>query len=125
MGGEKPLPHRPVTWLEELPPLILTHRADNLRILDIAYCSITDDAIKGIVMHAPKIQTLNLSGCHLLTDNALESICRLGENLDVLILAHVPDITDHGVVKFTRACENLRCVDVSCTFINSRRLPRT
>lgn len=116
MDDEKPLPHRPVTWLEELPPLILTHTAENLRILDIAYCNITDDAIEGIVRHAPKIQTLNLSGCQLLTDRALESICTLGEHLDVLILAHVPNITDHGVVRFTRSCLNLRCVDVSCAF---------
>ncbi|KAF9055502.1 RNI-like protein [Hymenopellis radicata] len=103
----------PVTWLEELPPLILTHKAENLRILDIAYCSVTDDAVEGIVKHAPRIQTLNLSGCHLLTDKALESICHLENHLDVLILAHVPDITDNGVVQFTRKCINLRCVDVS------------
>lgn len=112
--SEKPLPHRPITWLEELPPLILRHTAENLRVLDLTACKITDDAVAGIVTHAPKIQTLILSGCSKLTDKALTSICLLGENLDVLMLAHVPKITDRGVVTLARSCPNLRCVDVAC-----------
>lgn len=114
-GYEKPLPPRPTTWIDELPPLILRHTADNLRILDLSFISgITDAAIEGIVSHAPKIQHLQLSGCKLLTDRALESICKLGDHLDVLMLAHVANITDRGVVKLARACTNLRCVDVGC-----------
>ena len=112
--GEKPLPHRPTTWLEQLPPLILRHSADNLRVLDLTLCKITDDAIEGIVVHAPKIQTLMLSGCTLLTDRSLESICRLGDHLDVLMLARVSNITDKAVVKLARSCVNLRCIDIAC-----------
>jgi F-box and leucine-rich repeat protein GRR1 len=114
--GEKPLPPRPITWLEQLPPLFLRHTADNLRILDLSSCKITDEGIKGIIAHAAKIQNLNISGCSQLTDNGLESICALGDNLDVLNLAHVTNITDHGVVKFARACRNLRVVDVACAY---------
>ncbi|KIK67962.1 hypothetical protein GYMLUDRAFT_155425 [Collybiopsis luxurians FD-317 M1] len=110
---EKPLPPRPVTWLEQLPPLILRHTADNLRVLDLSSCKITDDAIQGIVAHATKIQNLNVSGCSQLTDKALKSISSLGEHLDVITLAHVTNITDHGVVQFVRACRNLRVVDVA------------
>lgn len=110
---EKPLPHRPTTWLERLPPLILRHSADNLRVVDLTNCKITDDAVDGIVVHAPKIQTFILSGCSLLTDRALESISKLGDNLDVLMLAHVSNITDRAVVKLARVCINLRCVDVA------------
>ncbi|KAJ7283950.1 hypothetical protein C8J57DRAFT_749848 [Mycena rebaudengoi] len=111
---EKPLPPRPTTWLDELPPLILHHTADNLRILDLSFIAgITDSAIEGICGHAPKIQHLRLSGCKLLTDRALESICKLGNHLDVLMLAHVANITDRGVVKLARACTNLRCVDMA------------
>ncbi|RDB22755.1 SCF E3 ubiquitin ligase complex F-box protein grrA [Hypsizygus marmoreus] len=112
-GREKPLPPRPITWLDRLPPLILRHTADNLRVLDLTSCKITDDAVEGIVTHAPKIQTLILSGCSQLTDRALESICKLGEHLDVLMLAHVANITDRAVVKLARSCWNLRCVDVA------------
>ncbi|KAJ7129501.1 hypothetical protein C8R44DRAFT_776942 [Mycena epipterygia] len=112
-GYEKPLPPRPTTWLDELPPLVLRHTADNLRILDLSFIGgLTDAAIEGIVGHAPKIQHLRLSGCKQLTDRALESICKLGDHLDVLMLAHVANITDRGVIKLARACTNLRCVDV-------------
>lgn len=116
VGSEKPLPPRPITWLDTLPPLILRHSAENLRVLDLTFCKITDDAIEGIVTHAPKIQSLILSGCSLLTDRAVGSICKLGEHLDVLILAHVANITDRAVVRLARSCVNLRCVDVACEF---------
>ncbi|KAK7061918.1 hypothetical protein R3P38DRAFT_2832284 [Favolaschia claudopus] len=112
-GYEKPLPPRPITWLDELPPLVLRHTADNLRILDLSFLNgITDAAIEGIVSHAPKIQHLRLAGCKQLSDRTLESICKLGEHLDVLVLAHVANITDRGVVNLARACTNLRCIDV-------------
>ncbi|KZP04916.1 RNI-like protein [Athelia psychrophila] len=111
-SDEKPLPPTPATWLEEIPPLVLHHTAENLRVLDIGYCAkITDDAIAGVVAHAPKIQSLDLSGCVALTDVALEHICRLGDNLDTLTMAHVPHITDRGIVKLVRACGSLRSVD--------------
>jgi F-box and leucine-rich repeat protein GRR1 len=120
--GEKPLPPMPTTWLEQLPPLSLRHTAENLRVLDLASCKVTDDAIEGIVAHAPKIQSLTLSGCNLLTDRSLECICKLGHHLDALMLAHVANITDRAVVKLVRACSNLRCVDVSCMFFFLRIL---
>jgi len=107
------LPHRPITWLEQLPPLILRHSADHLRVLDLTSCKVTDDAIEGIVMHASKIQTFMLSGCTSLTDRALESICKLRDHLDVLMLAHVSNITDKAVVKLARSCANLRCIDIA------------
>ncbi|KAL0067587.1 SCF ubiquitin ligase complex subunit [Marasmius tenuissimus] len=111
--NEKPLPPRPITWMESLPPLILRHSAENLRVLDLTNCKITDDAVEGIVTHAAKIQNLNLSGCSQLTDRTLYSLCALGSYLDVLILAHVSNITDRGIVQFARACPNLRCLDLS------------
>jgi F-box and leucine-rich repeat protein GRR1 len=112
---EKPLPPRPVTWVEKLPPLILRHSAENLRVLDMTSAKITDEAVEGIVTHAPKIQCLILSGCTMLTDRALEAIRQLGEHLDVLMLAHVSSVTDGAIVKLARSCPNLRCVDVACT----------
>ncbi|KAF9534701.1 hypothetical protein CPB83DRAFT_802835 [Crepidotus variabilis] len=110
---DKPLPHRPTTWLEQLPPLILRHTADNLRVLDLTSCKITDEAMEGIVSHAPRIQSLNLTRCSLLTDQALESISKLQDHLDVLMLAYVTNITDRGLVHVARSCGNLRCVDVA------------
>lgn len=111
---EKPLPHRPITWLEVLPPLLLPHRAENLRVLDLTACNVTDNTIDGIVSHASRIQTFILTACTQLTDAAMESIARLGDNLDVLILSHVSHITDRGLVRLARECSNLRCIDVAC-----------
>jgi len=113
-GLDKPLPHRPTTWLDELPPLILQHKTENLRALDLSFCNVTDNAIEGIVAHAPKIQCLNLTGCGLLTDRGVESLSNLGDHLDVLLLAHVTNVTDNAIVKLARACTNLRSVDLAC-----------
>ncbi|KIY49376.1 RNI-like protein [Fistulina hepatica ATCC 64428] len=110
---EKPLPHRPVTVVEALPPLILTRQSPHLRILDLSYCPVTDDVIAGIVYHAPKIQNLILAGCTRLTDHALEHVARLGPHLDILVLAHVSSISDVGMMKIARACTSLRCVDLA------------
>lgn len=98
------------------PPLILSpaNSPDNLRVLDLGYCTkITDDAMAGIVSNATKIQTLTISGCAHLTDKTMDSICTLGENLEVLSMAHVSKVTDIGVVRLVRACSRLRSVDVN------------
>ncbi|KAJ8523536.1 hypothetical protein ONZ45_g113 [Pleurotus djamor] len=114
LHGDKPLPPRPTTWIDKLPPLILAHSAENLRLLDLAFCDkITDEAIEGIVVHAPRIQNLTLTGCTKLTDKAVEHICLLMDNLDVLSLAHVSNITDAAIVKLARSCPNLRSVDLA------------
>jgi F-box and leucine-rich repeat protein GRR1 len=100
-----------------LPPLILppAYSPDNLRVLDLGFCTkITDDAMAGIISNATKIQTLTISGCARLTDKTMDSICMLGENLDVLTMAHVSKITDTGVVRLVRACTRLRSVDLNC-----------
>ncbi|KAF9226617.1 RNI-like protein [Gyrodon lividus] len=113
-GSDKPLPHRPLTWLDELPPLILRHTAVDLRILDLSYCTkLTDDAIHGIIVHAPSLHTLSLAGCTKLTDKAVESICKLGVQLGTLTLAHVSQITDGAVIKLARSCLQLRSVDLA------------
>ncbi|KAF8663384.1 hypothetical protein AX16_000959 [Volvariella volvacea WC 439] len=104
---------RPPTWLEQLPPLVLRHSADNLRVLDLTGCKITDEAVEGIVAHASKIQTFILSGCEQLTDKAIDSISKIGDHLDVLMLAHVAKVTDRGIINVARSCQNLRCIDVA------------
>lgn len=113
-GLDKPLPPRPNTWLETLPPLILPRNTDNLRVLDLSSCPITDAAIAGAVGHAQRIQNLILSSCTKLTDVALEHICLLAGHLDVLMVDRCPNITDAGVIKLARACTNLRALDLSC-----------
>ena len=94
--------------------LPLWHNLENLRILDLAHCNITDEGIEGIIAHALKIQNLNITGCGQLTDVALDCICRLGDSLDVLSMSRVTNITDAAVVKLARSCTKLRGVDCGC-----------
>ena len=95
-----------------LPPLILSRSCDHLRMLDLTACgSLTDDAIEGIVAHAPKIRNLVLSKCLLLTDRSVETICRLGRYIHYLHLGHATSITDRSVRILARCCTRIRYID--------------
>ena len=56
-----------------LSPIVIR---EHLSILDVSGCSlITDDAIEGVVSHAPKIQVVSLLGCVRVSVERVESIC--------------------------------------------------
>ncbi|KZV83532.1 RNI-like protein [Exidia glandulosa HHB12029] len=96
-------------------PLRLNHTFEHFRILELSGCPlVTDDAIAGIIAHAPKIRSLSLAKCSQLTDTALESICALGRHLHDLHLGHVNRITDRAVCQLARSCTRLRYVDLAC-----------
>lgn len=96
----------------DLPPLIINRTFEHLRMLDLTACAnVTDDAIEGIVSHAPKIRNLVLSKCGLLTDRSVENICKLGRHLHYLHLGHASKITDASVRTLARSCTRLRYVD--------------
>ncbi|KAG6903472.1 hypothetical protein C0995_005495 [Termitomyces sp. Mi166 len=96
----------------ELPPLVLAHPMEHLRMLDLTMCSlVTDDAIEGVIHYAPKIRNLVLSKCSLLTDRSVENICKLGRHLHYLHLGHAVKITDGSVRTLARSCTRLRYVD--------------
>lgn len=97
---------------DDLPPLIINRTFENLRMLDLTACAlVTDEAIEGIVSHAPKIRNLVLSKCILLTDKAVETICRLGRHLHYLHLGHASKITDRSVRLLARSCTRIRYID--------------
>jgi F-box and leucine-rich repeat protein GRR1 len=97
---------------DDLPPLIVNRTFENLRMLDLTACAlVTDDAVEGIVSHAPKIRNLVLSKCVLLTDKAVETICRLGRHLHYLHLGHASKITDRSVRLLARSCTRIRYID--------------
>ncbi|KAG6336528.1 hypothetical protein ID866_2550, partial [Astraeus odoratus] len=110
---DKPLPHRPTTWIEGLEPLMLRHTSSSMKVLDLSgLTKITDEAIAGVAAHCPGLDTLMLAGCTNLTDKAVESISRIG-GLKRLSLAHVHHITDNGVMKLARECTDLRSIDLA------------
>ncbi|KAJ7590898.1 hypothetical protein C8J56DRAFT_1162985 [Mycena floridula] len=97
---------------DELPPLKITRPFEHLRMLDLTACSlITDDAVEGIIAHAPRIRNLVFSKCYLLTDRSVENICRLGRYLHYLHLGHASKITDRSVRILARSCTRLRYID--------------
>ncbi|KAI6047454.1 RNI-like protein [Pisolithus marmoratus] len=111
---DKPLPHRPLTWIEQLEPLMLRHTAVDMRILDLSgLTKITDEAVAGVVVHCPALDKLSLAGCTNLTDHALKSVAKLGVNLSALNLARIPHITDSGVMKLAQECIELRSIDLA------------
>ena len=109
-AGANPFPQRQDST--ELPPLFVTQTFEQLRMLDLTSCAkITDDAVEGIVLHAPKIRSLVLSKCTQLTDRSVEAICNLGRNLHYLHLGHASKITDRSVKNLARSCNRIRYVD--------------
>ncbi|KAF5359050.1 hypothetical protein D9758_004753 [Tetrapyrgos nigripes] len=96
----------------EPSPLIINLTFEHLRMLDLTACPlVTDDAVEGIISHAPKIRNLVLSKCGLLTDRAVDNICKLGRHLHYLHLGHAAKITDRSVRNLARSCTRLRYVD--------------
>jgi len=114
----RPFPSYPSDRPTELPPLVLNHGVEHLRMLDLTACAlITDDSIEGLISHAPKIRNLVLSKCGGLTDRSVENICRLGRHLHYLHLGHVVKLTDSSVRTLARSCTRLRYVDFASTFV--------
>ncbi|KAF8165532.1 hypothetical protein B0H34DRAFT_648978 [Crassisporium funariophilum] len=114
-----PFPTAITKKTDELPPLVISRSFEHLRMLDLTACPlISDEAVEGIVSHAPKIRNLVLSKCVLLTDKAVESICKLGRYLHYLHLGHASKITDRSVRVLARSCTRIRYID----FANCVRL---
>ncbi|KAI0089322.1 RNI-like protein [Irpex rosettiformis] len=104
------------SWLDAMAPLILPafHLLEQLHTLDLTQCrKITDIAVAGIVIHAPRLQHIHLAGCSLLTNAALERLCSLTTHLESLTIAHAEKITDPAIVDLVRSCPRLEVVDVS------------
>ncbi|KAJ7044514.1 hypothetical protein C8F04DRAFT_941918 [Mycena alexandri] len=110
--GPNPFPSSTPVNPDELPPLVLSNSFEHLRMLDLTACSlVTDDAVDGIIAHAPRIRNLVLSKCGLLTDRSVENICKLGRYLHYLHLGHAAKITDRSVRTLARSCTRLRYID--------------
>ena len=115
-----PFTHSGSNKSNEFPPLVINRTFDNLRMLDLTACAlVSDDAVEGIVSHAPKIRNLVLSKCVLLTDKAVETICKLNRHLHYLHLGHASKITDRSVRLLARSCTRIRYIDFASESIYS------
>lgn len=116
-AGPNPFPSAITYPVDKLPPLYLSRSYHHLRMLDLTGCSlITDEAVEGIVAAAPKIRNLVLAKCTLLTDRAVEAICAIGKHLHYLHLGHAGSITDRSIRSLARACTRLRYIDLASKF---------
>lgn len=89
--------------------------SDSMRVLDVTACSrLTDNAVRAIVAHAPRLRNLMLGKCGRLTDTSVYAVSELGRNLQYLHLAHLTNLTDQAVTHLVRHCTRLRYFDLAC-----------
>lgn len=88
---------------------------DSLRILDLTGCElVTDEAISRVVDSARRLRNLVLAKCKNVTDRGIYAITRLGKNLHYLHLGHCVAITDRAVIELANCCTRIRYIDLAC-----------
>lgn len=105
------------SYANGVPPLVLPshHTMQHLQSVDVSYCQkLTDDAIAGLIQHAPRLSELYVAGCTHMTNRALQSIGKLKENLSGLDLSHCQHFTDDGTSQLVRSCPRIKSINISC-----------
>ena len=88
--------------------------------LNVSECSrLTDHGLGGISQRCPQIETLNLSGCALLTDETALYLTKepktgmsRGEGLKKLKLSYCMLITDEGLLNLGERCTKIERIDL-------------
>lgn len=63
----------------------------HLRHLDLFDCSnLNDEVLQEISIRCSQVETLDISSCHLITDNGVASIFQFCSNLHTLKMSHLP-----------------------------------
>ncbi len=82
----------------------------------------TDIGMEDIAM-CRVLQRLDLSFCHLVTDEGMVSIARNMPELELLAIAHCAEITEEGVQAIAKGCRNLVYLDMAhCRQVTDRGL---
>jgi len=101
------------TALAEAPAAFLI--CEHLRMLDLSSCLyITDETVRAIVTHAPRLRNLTLAKCERLTDDSVYAIAELGRHLQHLHLAHCAHVTDRAMIHLAQNCTRIRYLDLAC-----------
>lgn len=88
---------------------------EHLRMLDLTCCTmLTDEAVRAIVSHAPRLRNVSLAKCSHLTDQSVYAISELGRNIQHLHLAHVSHVTDRAIIHLAHHCTRIRYLDLAC-----------
>lgn len=91
------------------------YRFDKLRVIDLTLCHlITDEAVRKLVRVAPRLRNVVLAKCSNITDRGVQYLVQLGRNLQYLHLGHCSNITDRGINLLVKSCVRLQYIDVAC-----------
>ena len=60
----------------------------------------------------PKLESLNLSGCHHLTDRTINAVCKNLRHIQQLNLSRVKSITQEAILKLLVKCPSLAHLDI-------------
>jgi hypothetical protein len=83
---------------------------------------ITDIGMEDVAM-CRVLQRLDLSFCHLITDEGIVSIGRNMPELQLLAIAHCTDVTEEGVQAIAKGCRKLVYLDMAyCRRVTDRGL---
>ena len=83
---------------------------------------ITDIGLEDIAM-CRVLQRLDLSFCHLISDEGLAVLARNMPELELLALAHCADVSEEGVQAIAKGCRNLLYLDLAhCVRVTDRGL---
>lgn len=83
--------------------------------LDLTKCVHLTDAGVTALAKLPKLSTLNMLGCRLVTDDGLCALAAGCEGLKVLLLKLCIGVSDVGATAVASSCLQLHTLDLSCT----------
>ena len=87
----------------------------NLKVLDIACGSITDDTLIKLAHNCPRLEVLDISHNLLVTTVGFTALVNLCRNLKVLKLNGLY-FSDIDIIELSRCCSNLRSLSIGSSF---------
>lgn len=95
-------------------------KLENLKCLDISYCSnISDYGMKMLIYEKPRLTSLNIAGCKLVTNDTLSNIASVCDYMVRLNLSELKSITDKGIRFIRLGCKQVKYLNVSyCPRLN-------
>mmetsp|Transcript_37702 Transcript_37702/g.98759 ORF Transcript_37702/g.98759 Transcript_37702/m.98759 type:complete len:427 (-) Transcript_37702:290-1570(-) len=83
--------------------------------LDLSNTLISDDDVIALISAAPKLKTLDLSGCFTVSDRTLAAVAKYCPHLDALSLRMAERVSAYGIEAVTKNCRRLRVLSVGWT----------
>lgn len=82
-----------------------------------------DENLREILKKCKNLKSLNISGCHMLTDNIFEDISKLSPRLEILELAELSQLNLYNFYKINELSQ-IKKINISHTNINADHLRR-